>query len=202
MNTNTLQKHYGKLTPRERLAALLESGLRGDDGESLALVQSAPKVNYTVTHHYFLGQAWDKMAAVQTATLLSMGCAFYQGQGILHMMDASDNPDESRMEGIFAQLVELARAFRVLEAGWAAFCAGQGMDPLNALACFPGSGIYPPDAPPELLARRDLDTLPLLRRAVARLAPEEPDPGEVAALAQGLKESLDLLAGQQSGGWG
>jgi hypothetical protein len=46
-----LQKHYDKLTPRERLALILGAIERGDETERAALVDTAPHWTYRLPHH-------------------------------------------------------------------------------------------------------------------------------------------------------
>ena len=46
MKKNGLGKLYDRLTPEERFRLVVEAEVRGDEGESRRLVQSAPRYTY------------------------------------------------------------------------------------------------------------------------------------------------------------
>lgn len=52
INAKTLQRQYDKLTPRERVALILEAAKRGDASERAALQRSAPRLTYRVGNHH------------------------------------------------------------------------------------------------------------------------------------------------------
>src|SRR5437763_1971729 len=62
MNTNALAKHYGSLTPLERLPLLMAASVRGDEAEWQRLVMSAPKVTYRVPHQFGTGMALGEVS--------------------------------------------------------------------------------------------------------------------------------------------
>ena len=202
MNTNQLQKYYDKLTPRERLAAVLEAGMRGDDRDAEALKRAAPKKNYQVSHHYFLLEAFEQLATTHLCLLLNMGCAFYMGQNVLwsELDEHEDDPAAGlRFDKIFEGMYALAESFKTEDVAWAEFCKGQGMNPEALLMALPGSGVLPPDAPDYM---QGATTLPALRQAVEALSPEPPSAEAVKKMVETYQQALDRLAGQQSGGWG
>lgn len=64
IGAKTLQRRYDKLTPRERIALMLDSIARGDDRERAALLSSAPRVLYRLPHHHnaFIGFTYLQMS--------------------------------------------------------------------------------------------------------------------------------------------
>ena len=66
MNTNGIQRQYGKLTAKERFSAVLAAGLRGDDQEREALMTTAPQVCFSVAHTHGLSEAWQLAATFFT----------------------------------------------------------------------------------------------------------------------------------------
>jgi hypothetical protein len=189
MNMTSLHKHYDKLTSRERIAALLDAGLRGDDREHTALLNSAPKVGYTIPAHYFLGQAYSQLASLHLCTLLNLGCAFFMGQGIITRLNEEEQTET--FDAVWDRLVDLARSFKIVDASWAAFCKDDGMDPDKMLVNLPGSGVVKPHIP-----GRGTDTLPVLRKAVDVLYPEPPDAEEVFRLVDSLRAARDRITGE------
>lgn len=196
MNTNQLRKFYDRLTPRERLAAELEAAYRGDDADQDALERAAPKKRWDVSHHYFLSEAFHKLALGYLLIQYSRAAAFYVGHGAMATLE--DRGEDDRAEGVYQGMIELATTIKRDAAAWAAFCKGEGITPEAALSNLYGSGFYSPDAPE--LAKTD--TLPLLLKAADIFSPEPPVPAEVAELAQVYKDALYRHAGEQTGGWG
>lgn len=197
MNTTQLRKHYDKLTPRERLAALIEAQARDDDAEIIALGQSAPMKSYTVVHHLFLEEAWRRISDIYLIQMLNYGCAFYMGQGLAFTLEHKEGPEERR-EMLFQQLQQIANIITRDAAAWRKFCEKVGIDPDKSLLNLPGSGFYSPDAP----LKSGMDTLPVMLRAAEALASKEPDPAEVEEIAAFYQKVLYERAGLQSGGWG
>ena len=196
MNTNQLQKLYDRLTPRERLAALLEAAHRGDETDREALERAAPKKQWSVSHHYFLSEAFQKLALGYLLIQYSRAVAFYMGQGAMYSLE--DHNKEDQAESVYQGMKELAAVIKWDAAAFAEFCKGEGITTEAALSNLIGSGYYSPDAP-ELVR---IDTLPILLKAADIFSPEPPDAGEVAEMAKLYKELLYDHAGEQTGGWG
>lgn len=198
MNLNQLQKHYDKLTPRERLAAVLEAKARNDEQEQYALASAAPKKCYDVTHHYFLQDAWEQLAAFHMVEMLNMGCTLFQGEAVL-FLEVYKNKAEHETDIVADLLLSVAGNIVLIDTAWQAFCKAENMDPDKVILNLPGSGVYSPDAPASL---QRIDTLPALLATARKLAPDEPDPEGVAELAEAYRAALHRIAGEQSGGWG
>lgn len=199
MNANQLQKYYDQLTPRERYAAKLAAKARADEPEIMALDRSAPKVVYDVTHHYFYQEAWEHLASFHLVEMLNMGCAFYQGQGVLFLDQAAGEWGE-KADRIFKLLTELAKTIIGIDAAWRKFCELEQMDPEAVMLNIPGSGVYSADAPKAILNK--YDTLPRLLEEAHVLDPGDLDPQNQAELVEVYRATLHRLAGNQSGGWG
>jgi hypothetical protein len=57
MNTNGLAKHYGILTPEERLPLILAAADRGDAAEADRLAHTAPRKGWELPDYHGFGQA-------------------------------------------------------------------------------------------------------------------------------------------------
>lgn len=62
MNINTIQKHYDKLTVKERFALLVAASARGDDQDREALLRSAPRKVFSFPNTYGLSDAFEWLA--------------------------------------------------------------------------------------------------------------------------------------------
>ena len=61
LNLNTLQKHYDKLTARERYPLIVRAVLRDDEADRRALMDTAPKVRFTFPHTIGLAEGFTKL---------------------------------------------------------------------------------------------------------------------------------------------
>ena len=64
MNTNGLARHYGSLTPEERLPLVLAATWRGDGPERARLLASAPRVAYQTGNPFALRPYQNEAADV------------------------------------------------------------------------------------------------------------------------------------------
>jgi hypothetical protein len=69
MNTNRLAKHYGTLSPTERLALIVNAAARGDEQEIGRLRSSAPREDWRMSHH---SQMADRLKLMLSTCLLEL----------------------------------------------------------------------------------------------------------------------------------
>lgn len=72
MSKNTLYKHYGWLTPEERFRLDVLAMARGDMQESERLVQSCPKMSYTMNDRGFAGR-WHGAIDITLRVYIPLG---------------------------------------------------------------------------------------------------------------------------------
>lgn len=136
MNINTLRKNYDKLNPRERFAALQAAVLRNDEQERKALMQSAPRKQWSIPNTYGLADAFDFLSTWHVMNQLGYAASFYF---LLQVDDLGE--DEIN---IGEQAVNFGDAFillqrRILEGreAWRAICNEYGVDPDKLLEGLP-----------------------------------------------------------------
>ncbi len=136
MNINTLRKNYDKLNPKERFAAIVAAGLRNDDQERKALLQSAPRKHWSIPNTYGLSDAFIFLSMWHVMSQLGFAASFYW---LLQM----DDLGEKKIH-IGEQAVNFGDAFilvqrRVLEGreAWRAICKEYGIDPDRMLDALP-----------------------------------------------------------------
>ena len=183
-NIKILRCDYDRLTPKERLSLLLEAATRGDDQEHLALMVSAPKEHYTVSHHYFLANAFGHLAAVHVCQCLSLGILMLIGKGVLH--HAVDNNEADQVESCMG---DLAMEILTQDAAWQRFCDDNGVDPEHMLAELSGMGHSVPDSP-------NLDALGIVLDIARIVYPYEPSSEDVKVIYKGFCDGLQRLAGE------
>lgn len=128
MNTNAIRKHYHKLSARERLALLIAAVARGDEAERHALLDSAPRLTFTLPHTYPLMRGFTRLAQWHIASQLEIAWIMAT---LAHFDD-----DQSFHAALFA-----AYRFCIQADAWRAFCNEMGVHPEEALRDLPGAGL-------------------------------------------------------------
>lgn len=82
MNDKALYKLYDRLTPRERLPAIVSASRRGDAVEYKRLMDSAPRLRFEVAHHHGLATALSHAADWHLLTLLDLAANYWQWWGL------------------------------------------------------------------------------------------------------------------------
>jgi len=132
MNTNRLQKHYDKLTAKERFAAIVAAGMRGDDQEQDALMQSAPRKTFAVKEHYGISLAFERLSMYYQIRQLEYA-------GLLMMASKIENPQDP--DELFKSICVLAKRYQTGAAAWAALCKEYGIDPQAPTQDLPGDSV-------------------------------------------------------------
>jgi hypothetical protein len=162
MNTNGLAKHYGTLSPWERVSLLVAAEARGDVQEQGRLARSAPKVSWAVCDYFGLFLGLDRVAMNYAMRQLALAVPFREGVHVLDFLEAHTpaplptgeanlpalyNPrdrDRRRAERV-DRLGDALRflAYRIVGAAdaWQLLCARLGIDPDTNLRSLPGYDI-------------------------------------------------------------
>lgn len=133
MNTKGLARHYGCLTPEERLPLLFAANIRGDKVESDRLTRSAPRVAYEIPDFYPRANALNRLALFHLGELLSTAVIFWQTKYVSEIWEEEPGKKEYRRD--LTRL--MAYMLGVKLGGWRRFCADLQFDP-EALLRLPG----------------------------------------------------------------
>lgn len=123
-NNGILQKQYDKLTPRERVALILEAAKRGDASERAALQRSAPRLSYRVANHHGTLEALQFVAHTHLIVQLDRALSV----AMLGIMAEDTNTNDLPTQAYRAACVG-AYAFCMQADAWRAFCAELGIAP-------------------------------------------------------------------------
>lgn len=77
INMNTIQKHYDKLTARERFALIVQAAARDDIRDEDALVDSAPKINFEFPHTHGLTMGFRQLVKMHMIQQLGRSATFF-----------------------------------------------------------------------------------------------------------------------------
>jgi hypothetical protein len=132
MNTKTLAKQYGALTPRERLPLLLAADARGDEEEKSRLALSAPRVCHRVQDYFGLGYAFLEISWVQFMEVMNLAATYLETVQL-----AGTITGESAQRAWDAVCV-IGYAFQAQLDGWRLFCAEDHLDPEVFWSALPG----------------------------------------------------------------
>jgi len=135
MNTRALARHYGQLTPWERVPLIMAAVGRGDEVEHERLVASAPKSAYRIHDHFGLSQAIREVSDWHFMEMLDLAAQYFRAMG---MANAQEDPDA----GVFHRMLDAALLFGFIFqtklSGWRLFCKDLNLEPDLAWSCLPG----------------------------------------------------------------
>lgn len=154
MNTNALNKLYNHLTAQERLALMIAAERRADASERQRLVDTAPRLQFEMAHHYNLATALIETAHLHLLTLLDLAAKYWQWWGLCGWQHgkrqitnvdgkggaavAGDNPGEENEARLHSLLRYHAFLFVTHVEGWKKFCAAWSMEAEALLDYLPG----------------------------------------------------------------
>ncbi len=141
MNGDTLARHYGVLTPWERVPLMAAAAARGDRAEAERLARAAPTNLFRVPDYRGLSEALERLAYHALLARLELVALYREVTGRLE-----DVPPRRRRRGgdreTDGRLWAVARWFAhlaVVYAGaWRLLCAGLKVDPEALLRDLPG----------------------------------------------------------------
>lgn len=77
MNLQQIEKHYDKLTARERFALMMAAQARGDQGTQIALGSSAPTVTFEFSHCKGLADGFEDLTRYHAMQQLGTAGTFF-----------------------------------------------------------------------------------------------------------------------------
>ncbi|MEK6751603.1 MAG: hypothetical protein AABZ00_04995 [Chloroflexota bacterium] len=165
MNINAIQKHYDKLTTRERFALIVAAGMRGDEADRAALLRTAPRKTWSIPTTNGLAEAFNFLSMFHVMDTLRLETNFYF---LLSMGDEEDGIFEKMGITSMDALENIARAILANCEAWRVVCSEYGVDPVKILDPLPGA-----------------DCLELLEYMVKRMY--ESDPLELSDLQETIE---------------
>jgi hypothetical protein len=120
MNTKGLAKHYGSLTPWERLPLILAASSRGDKEERARLGTSAPRHMYRIPDHFGLADGLQRLSHLYVIIQLDQAALFWQAAGLREQYALLPESEEHKVleERLEELLGALAYAITVYADAW------------------------------------------------------------------------------------
>jgi hypothetical protein len=180
MRTDGLARHYGALTPRERVPLIVAANARGDEAEAARLAGAAPQVCYRLPDYHGLSDGLRLLALQHMAKQLGLAALHWRVCAELARGGWADDDAAFTLEELLGAALRLGRRFLAESEAWDRFCDDRHLDPNGLLAGLPGCEAL-------ALAEREL------RATTASLAEAQAVPG--ADPAEGFEEpTADDLA--------
>lgn len=132
MNINTVQKHYDKLTVKERFALLVAAGMRGDDQERDALLRSAPRKVFSFPNTYGLSKAFEFLSMWHIMTMAELESLYWLWLAIGD--DEIKLPDDHTWMDVM-DIIQRRALSR--DSAWRAVCEEYRIDPDEMLKDYP-----------------------------------------------------------------
>ncbi|MBI4672786.1 MAG: hypothetical protein HY741_14090 [Chloroflexi bacterium] len=124
-NNGTLQEHYAKLAPRERLTLLLAAKERGDEQERCALIDAAPTALYRLPDYH---NALDMLQLMALSYLINQLNRAWSMSTLAHVGEIESEAYRGARMGAYT--------FCVQADAWRAFCGELGIGENAMLAGF------------------------------------------------------------------
>jgi len=135
MHTDVLGRHYAKLTPLERFPLIMAAASRGDEAERERLAQSAPKVCYSLSHHWGVATSFEFLANFTLLKLLDLAAKCLEAFGAAaHQKRRRDDHTLDAWDAVLYAGYE----FTAHLDGWWKFCAELNVDPEAFWKIMPG----------------------------------------------------------------
>jgi hypothetical protein len=139
VNTNGLAKHYGKLTPWERVPLLVAAGARGDEAEADRLARSAPTRLFEVPDYHGLCEGLLLLAGAHLIVQLDLAVSIGAGSALLAQQLRFPKEQEVKDREGWRQRLQLAAYRFVVNAdAWKLLCTGLNIDAEALLGHLPG----------------------------------------------------------------
>jgi hypothetical protein len=137
---NSLAKHYGVLTPFERLPLIVAASGRGDEAEAMRLAKSAPRHVFKVADCYGLIQGLEGLANYYLMTQLDL--AVHYQTALIGYEETSSSLQNRKAHAQADRLWKVAQLsaywFFITADAWNLVCAELLIDPEVPLRDLPG----------------------------------------------------------------
>lgn len=162
MNSKTIARHYGILTPEERFCLILAASGRGDEAETERLARAGPKITFSVRNHWPYSMAFQELTWLTFIEFLEEASGYLDANRMADDAfansksdvpkedDAEDAPEieEETTGSAEGQGPEWQRALRLVYAtgfmfrtkyeGWKLFCERLNIPPFLLWEGLPG----------------------------------------------------------------
>jgi hypothetical protein len=140
MNTTNLARHYGALTPWERLALLVAAAGRADEVEGRRLAESAPKVGFRVPNYRGLAEGLDNLVKHYLLRQLDVAAVYWRVLGAWNQepLPGETQKGTKRPDRLWRAVQTVAFRFVVGADGWKLLCRRLRIDPDVVLRDLPG----------------------------------------------------------------
>jgi hypothetical protein len=131
MDIKNLRKNYDKLTVKERFAAIVAAGMRGDDQERKALLQSAPRKRFSIPDTWGISEAFEWAATWHVMNQLGYAASFY------YLLFSEDENFKIADVTYNDAMILIQRRILTEREAWRAICKEYGVDPEKILEGLP-----------------------------------------------------------------
>ncbi len=142
MGGDSLARHYGVLTPWERVPLIAAAVARGDRAEADRLARAARTVAYRVPDYRGLSEALERLAHVVLLTRLELVALYREADGCLAQLPPRPRRGRGQGRDTEARLAELAgwfaHSFLVHADAWRLLCSDLKLDPEALVRDQPG----------------------------------------------------------------
>jgi len=182
MNSDPLARHYGALTPWERLPLLVAASARGDAVEEDRLARAAPKNGFRVPDFWGLAEGLDDLVKLYLLDQLDLAALYWRFAGLLEQesWDRPSRQERQRQERRWQLLKMLAYRYVVRADGWRLLCAEMSIDPEVLLRELPGyDSVQQMEQVTRLIAFGAEEALAFLRTEAEAVRPAGEEAGAV-----------------------
>ena len=149
MTTSTLAKHYGQLTPRERVPLIEAAATREDETELARLVNSAPRTALRVPDYTGFATSLQEACFMYMMEQLNLATCYWRAEGLLardfYFADAQPRrkkpgqPKDATEDRLFPLVRFVGYRIVTNANAWRRFCGNLNIDPEPLLSGLPGS---------------------------------------------------------------
>jgi hypothetical protein len=122
MNTKTLARHYGPLTPRERFPLIVAAQSRGDEVEMQRLIDAAPRIGLSAANHTGTAAAVLALAKLHLIQQLDVAVAVWCLDRTVAVNDLLPKPERRSEFQLLLDLRLAAYQYLIEADAWRQFC--------------------------------------------------------------------------------
>ncbi len=134
MNIQSIQKHYDKLTTRERFALLTAAIYRGDEADRAALVSSSPRKTWSIPTTHGIVEAFNFLAMWHVMTMQELDSLYW-----LLLAIGDDETKLSDDNTWLDMMGDIQRRGLSRDSAWRTVCNEYSVDPDKQIADYPGA---------------------------------------------------------------
>src|SRR5688572_1141659 len=109
MRSSSLSRHYGALSPRERLPLLVAASVRGDQAEVEQLARQAPTDLFRIPNYHRLAECMAHLALLHVIQTLDYAALLWKTEALLARHDRGLCSQLNQIDGVCAYLLLVER---------------------------------------------------------------------------------------------